>query len=131
MHGVLAFVAGMCTAIAAILLVFALSGVTYYGITPQEQLALAIALIAIAAVTSWMLYYAFKARKLKIQTGKEALIGSNGKAATDLNPNGTVRVKGEFWEATAKNGWIKKGENVKVVDMEGMFLIVESHKEKA
>lgn len=131
MHGALAFVAGICTTIAALLLVLALSGITYYGITPQEQLAIAIALIAIAAVTSWMLYYAFKARKLKIQTGKEALIGSKGKATTDMNPNGTVRVKGEFWEATSKNGWIKMGENVKVVGMEGMFLIVETVKEKA
>jgi len=131
MHGALAFVAGICTTIAALLIVLALSGITYYGITPQEQVALAIALIAIAIVTLWLLYYAFKARKLKIQTGKEALIGANGKATTDLNPNGTVRVKGEFWEATSKNGWIRMGENVKVVGMEGMFLTVETAEEKA
>ena len=131
MHGALAFVARICTTIAALLIVLALSGITYYGITPQEQVALAIALIAIAIVTLWLLYYAFKARKLKIQTGKEALIGANGKATTDLNPNGTVRVKGEFWEATSKNGWIRMGENVKVVGMEGMFLTVETAEEKA
>ena len=131
MHGALAFVAGICTTIAALLLVLALSGITYYGITPQEQVALAIALIAVAAVAAWLLYYGLKARNLRIQTGKEALIGANGKATTDLNPNGTVRVKGEFWEATSKNGWIKMGENVKVVGMEGMFLTVETAEEKA
>jgi membrane-bound ClpP family serine protease len=131
MHGALAFVAGICTTIAALLLVLALSGITYYGITPQEQVALAIALIAVAAVAAWLLYYGLKARNLRIQTGKEALIGANGKATTDLNPNGTVRVKGEFWEATSKNGWIKTGENVKVVGMEGMFLTVETAEEKA
>ena len=131
MHGALAFVAGICTTIAALLLVLALSGITYYGITPQEQVALAIALIAVAAVAAWLLYYGLKARNLRIQTGKEALIGSNGKATTDLNPNGTVRVKGEFWEATSKNGWIRMGENVKVVGMEGMFLTVETAEEKA
>jgi membrane-bound ClpP family serine protease len=131
MHGALAFVAGICTTIAALLLVLALSGITYYGITPQEQVALAIALIAVAAVAAWLLYYGLKARKLKIQTGKEALIGANGKATTDLNPNGTVRVNGEFWEATSKTGWIRMGENVKVVGMEGMFLTVETAEEKA
>jgi membrane-bound serine protease (ClpP class) len=131
MHGALAFLAGICTTIAALLLVLALSGITYYGMTPQTQLALAIAAIILAAITVWLLYYALKARKLKVQTGKEALIGSNGKATTDLNPNGTVRVKGEFWEATAKNGWIRMGETVKVVGMEGMFLIVEAVEEKA
>jgi membrane-bound serine protease (ClpP class) len=131
MHGAFAFVAGICTTIGALLLVLALSGITYYGITPQEQVALAIVPIAIAVLSSWLLYYALKARKLKVQTGKEALIGSNGKATTDLNPNGTVRVNGEFWEATAKNGWIRMSEPVKVVGMEGMFLIVETIEEKA
>jgi membrane-bound serine protease (ClpP class) len=131
MHGALAFVAGICTTIAALLLVLALSGITYYGITPQEQVALAIALIAVAAVAAWLLYYGLKARNLRIQTGKEALIGANGKATTDLNPNGTVRVNGEFWEATSKTGWIRMGETVKVVGMEGMFLIVETFEEKA
>jgi membrane-bound serine protease (ClpP class) len=131
MHGALAFVAGICTTVAALLLVLAFSGITYYGITPQEQVALAIALIAIAVLSSWLLYYGLKARNLKVQTGKEALIGSNGKATTDLNPNGTVRVNGEFWEATAKNGWIRMSEPVKVVGMEGMFLIVETVEEKA
>jgi membrane-bound serine protease (ClpP class) len=131
MHGTFAFVAGICTTIGALLLILALSGITYYGITPQEQVALAIVLIAIAVLSSWLLYYALRARKLKVQTGKEALIGSNGKATTDLNPNGTVRVNGEFWEATAKNGWIRMSEPVKVVGMEGMFLIVETIEEKA
>jgi len=131
MHGAFAFVAGICTTIATLLLVLALSGITYYGMTPQTQLALAIAAIILAAITLGLLYYALKARNLKIKTGKEALIGSNGKATTDLNPNGTVRVNGEFWEATSKTGWIRMGETVKVVGMEGMFLIVETFEEKA
>jgi membrane-bound serine protease (ClpP class) len=131
MHGALAFVAGICTTIAALLLVLALSGITYYGITPQEQVALAIALIAIAVLSAWLLYYALNSRNLKVQTGKEALIGSKGKATTDLNPNGTVRVNGEFWEATSKNGTIRMSEKVKVVGMEGMFLIAEDAEQKA
>ena len=55
MHGTLAFITGVCTTIAALLLVLAISGVTYYGITPLEQLALAITLLTIAAITIWML----------------------------------------------------------------------------
>ena len=131
MHGTLAFVAGVCTTITVLLLVLAVSGITYYGITPQEQLALAITLLIIATITVWMLYYALKARNLKIQTGKEALIDAKGKATTDLDPDGTGRVKGEFWEARTRNGTIRNGETVKVVGMEGMFLIVEAAEEKA
>ena len=131
MHGALAFVAGICTAIGAFLIVFALAGVTYYGITPQTQLGLALVAIIIATISVWILYFALKARDYKIQTGKEALIGSTGRAVTDLNPNGTVRVLGEFWQATTKEGTISEGATVKVVALEGMFLVAETVEEKA
>jgi membrane-bound serine protease (ClpP class) len=131
MHGALAFVAGICTAIGAFLIVFALSGVTYYGITPQTQLGLALVAIIIATIAVWMLYFALKARDYKIQTGKEALIGSVGRAVTDLTPNGTIRVLGEFWQATTKERTIKEDTTVKVVALEGMFLVVETTEEKA
>ncbi len=131
MHGVLAFVAGVCTTIAVVLLVLAFSGVTYYGITPQEQLAIALTALTIALIAMVILYYALQSRKYKIETGKEALIGSVGKATTDLDPNGTVRVNGEFWQATTKEHGISKGDSVKVVNLDGMFLVVNRVEDKA
>jgi membrane-bound serine protease (ClpP class) len=131
MHGVLAFLAGVSFTIAALLFVLALTGITYYGITPQEDLALALIAIIVAVIIIIILYLALKSRSLKIETGKEALVGSTGKAATDLNPNGTVRVNGEFWQATTKAPPIKEGTAVKVTGMEGMFLTVEQTEEKA
>ncbi len=131
MHGVLAFVAGVCTTIAIVLLVLAFSGVTYYGITPQEQLAIALTALIIAVMALVILYYALQSRKYRIETGKEALMGSVGKAVTDLDPNGTVRVNGEFWQATTREHGIGKGDSVKIVNMEGMFLVVERSEDKA
>ncbi len=131
MHGVLGFVAGVCTTIAVVLIVLAFSGITYYGITPQEQLAIALTALIIAVIAVVILYYALQSRKYKIETGKEALIGSVGKATTDLAPNGTVRVNGEFWQATTKERGINKGDSVKVVSMDGMFLVVERSEDKA
>jgi len=131
MHGILAFVAGVCTTIGVLLIVLALAGITYYGIAPQAQLALALAVILIAAIAAWILYYGLKARRYKIETGKEALIGSVGKAVTDFTPNGTVRVLGEFWQATSKSDSVRNGQVVRVVGMEGMFLIVQPVEEKA
>jgi len=78
-----------------------------------------------------MIYKAAQAKLSKIKTGKEALIGSRGVAVTDLNPKGEIRVLGEFWQATAKEGEIKNGEKVEVVGMQGMFLVVKPVKEKA
>ena len=131
MHGVLAFTAGISTTIAALLFVLALTGITYYGITPPELLALAFIAIIIAVISIAILYLALESRKLKIETGKEALIGATGKATTDLNPTGTVRVNGEFWQATTKGAPIKEGATIQVAGMEGMFLIVKQIEEKA
>ncbi len=131
MHGVLAFVAGVCVTIGVLLVVFALTGVTYYGVTPEEQLAVALTVLAIAVIAIVMLYYGLQSRRYKIETGKEALIGSQGKAATNLTPNGTVRVGGEFWQAYSKQSGIKKGDAVKVLDLDGMFLVVERVEDKA
>jgi membrane-bound serine protease (ClpP class) len=77
-----------------------------------------------------MLYEGVKATLFKVKTGKEALIGARGIAVTDLKPIGEIRVVGEFWQATAKDEWIKNGEPVEVVGLEGMFLVVKPAKEK-
>ncbi len=131
MHGALAFVAGICTTISVALLVFALSGLTYAGISLQTEIAFALVILAIAIIALWLLYYGLKATEYKVQTGKEAIIGASGKATTDINPNGTVRVNGEFWQATTKEESIEQGRTVKVVNMEGMFLVVKPVEEKA
>jgi len=131
MHAALAFIAGICAAIAALLLFATLQGVTYYEASPQLQITLAIILIALAALAAWMLYKGVKAKLFKVKTGKEALIGATGVAVTDLKPTGEIRVVGEFWQAITKDTWIKKDEPVEVVGMEGLFLVVKPHKEKA
>jgi membrane-bound serine protease (ClpP class) len=131
MHPAPAFVAAICLVLAGLLLCSASQGVNYYGVTPEAQLALAIIIIIIALIIFWMIYKAAQAKLSKIKTGKEALIGSKGVAVTDLNPKGEIRVLGEFWQATAKEGEIKTGEKVDVVGMQGMFLVVKAIKEKA
>lgn len=131
MHATLTFVATACLVIAVLLLFSVFQGVNYYGVSPQVQIAFVVIVLAIAAIVIWMIYYAAKADLNKIKTGKEALVGSVGVAVTNLKPEGEIRVVGEFWQATVKEGWIKNGEKVEVVGMEGMFLVVRPTKEKA
>jgi len=131
MHPALVFVAAVCVIIAVLLLFSAFQGASYYGVTPQAQIGLAIITLVVAAIAIWMIYKAARAKLSKIKTGKEALIGSVGVAVTDLKPKGEIRVLGEFWQATAKDEWIKDGEKVEVVGMDGMLLIVRPVKEKA
>jgi membrane-bound serine protease (ClpP class) len=131
LHAAVAFIAGICATVAALLLLAALQGITYYGASPQLQTTLAIVIAALGALAVWMLYKGVRANLSRVVTGKEALIGARGVAVTDLKPKGEIRVVGEFWRATAKAGWIREGEGVEVVGLEGFFLVVRPYKEKA
>jgi membrane-bound serine protease (ClpP class) len=131
MHQTLAFTAGLCLLIAVLLLFSAFQGASYYGITPQTQIALAILIFVVIAILLWMIFKAAKARASRIKTGKEALIGSVGVVVTDLSPKGEIRVLGEFWQAKTKGEPIESGKKVEVAAMDGMFLIVKATEEKA
>ncbi len=130
MHAGIAFVIGILVTIAGFLLFAAISGTTYYGIAIQIEWTLAILLVIIAVILGWIFYTGVKAQFNRVKTGKEALIGAKGIAATDLKPKGEVRVLGEFWEATAKDATIVTGQTVEVIGMDGMFLVVKLAEQK-
>ncbi len=131
MHAAVAFFGGVCAVIGALLLLAAVSGINYGGLSIQTEVALAVIVLVIAILAAWILYTGLAANLAKIKTGKEALIGARGIAVTDLKPKGEIRVMGEFWQATAKDKWITNGERVKVIDIEGMFLAVKPAEDKA
>jgi len=54
----------------------------------------------------------------------DQLVGQVGKATTDLDPRGTVRVASELWTAMAEEPPIAAGEAVEVVAVAGIKLIV-------
>jgi membrane-bound serine protease (ClpP class) len=130
MHAGVALIGAICLIIAGVLTFLAVQGIGYFG-SPQTEAALAVAFFALAALFIFIAYKAVESVFFKVKTGAEALIGNTGVATTDLDPKGTVRVMGEFWQATAKNGVIKKDETIHVIGMEGMTLIVEPLKENA
>jgi membrane-bound serine protease (ClpP class) len=131
MHAAVAFFGGVCAVIGALLLLAAVSGINYGGLSIQTEVALAVIVLVIAILAAWILYTGLVANLAKVKTGLEALIGARGIAVTDLKPKGEIRVMGEFWQATAKDKWITNGERVKVIDIEGMFLAVKPAEDKA
>ncbi len=58
----------------------------------------------------------------------EFVIGSVGVVTTPLNPAGYVKVRGELWKAYCQSQ-VETGEEVVVVEMEGMKLAVVPKKE--
>jgi membrane-bound serine protease (ClpP class) len=53
------------------------------------------------------------------------LMGKTGFAHTVLRPSGKVEVNGEIWDAKSEDGFIEKGETIKVLRQESAQLYVE------
>jgi membrane-bound serine protease (ClpP class) len=85
--------------------------------------AIAVAL-PFALITSFLLTIAIRARKNKVVTGLEAMIGKRGVAVEELNPSGRVMAHGEYWNASALVP-IHAGEQVKVIALDGFALRVD------
>jgi membrane-bound ClpP family serine protease len=80
------------------------------------------AALAAVAVTTYMM--GSRALRRKPVVGLTDMVGARGRVVSALAPEGTVRIKGELWEAKAEGRKIKAGTDVVVVGQEGLRLIV-------
>jgi membrane-bound serine protease (ClpP class) len=58
------------------------------------------------------------------KVGAETLIGALGRAVTECRPAGTVRVRGEEWQARS-DAAVDAGQRVRVLGRERLTLLVE------
>ena len=77
-----------------------------------------------AAISVFLLQLAIRSFRLKVATGTEAMVGEFGEARTALDPEGTVFVHGELWNARSASA-VSPGQKVRVVSVDGMKLEVE------
>ncbi|MBZ0264293.1 nodulation protein NfeD [bacterium] len=70
------------------------------------------------------LAYGIRAQKNKVTTGHEGLVGEKGIAVSELNPNGRVKIGGEYWKASAASESISEGANIVVTGGDRLMLIV-------
>lgn len=86
--------------------------------------ALAIAVsAALGIIVVFLGSLAMRASKAKHLTGLETLVGETGVCRTPLNPEGTVLVNGEYWQARS-NHLIEAGQRVRVERVENMMVWV-------
>jgi membrane-bound serine protease (ClpP class) len=94
---------------------------------PEMRVKLATALavsIPLGAITVFLMSIALRARRNKVVTGAEGLVGEVAIAQTGLAPAGKVFVHGELWDAVAP-GNVPAGEKVVVRKVDGLQLQVE------
>ena len=85
--------------------------------------AIALAL-PFSAITVFLLTIALRARRNKVETGREGMVGMVGQAITMLAPNGKVFVRGEYWDAVAALP-VAAGASIRVVAIDKLTLTVE------
>jgi len=93
---------------------------------PEMQVHLLTALavsIPLGVITAFLMSIALRARRNKVVTGPEGLIGEVGVARTPIAPRGTVFVHGEIWNATSPKP-IEAGLRVVVRGVVGLELEV-------
>ena len=94
---------------------------------PEMRVHLATALavsIPLGIITAFLMSIALKARRNKVVTGEQGLVGETGVAQTALSPRGKVFVHGELWDAIASSP-LSIGQLVVVRSVDGLILEVE------
>jgi membrane-bound serine protease (ClpP class) len=94
---------------------------------PQARIHLSTALsvaLPLGVIIVVLLQFAIAAKRRKAVTGEAQMVGSVGVAKTDLDLSGKVFVRGELWDARAKQQ-IARGTRVRVQEVEGLTLVVE------
>jgi membrane-bound serine protease (ClpP class) len=61
---------------------------------------------------------------MKPKVAAETIIGNDGKVTKRLAPEGYVKVQGVLWKATCFESELEVGDEVVVVDINGLRLIV-------
>jgi membrane-bound serine protease (ClpP class) len=94
---------------------------------PEMRVHLTTALavsIPLGIITAFLMSIAVRARRNKIVTGEQGLIGEIGIAETALAPAGKVFVHGELWDAVSAIP-VSAGDQIVVRQIEGLTLRVD------
>ncbi len=118
-HGVLGAGGIVCMIIGGLFLVD--------GPIPQMRVNLVTAIavsVPIGLIAVFLTTLVLRARRGRVATGSEGMIGEIGVARTPIGPDGKVFVHGELWNAVAKTA-IAEGTRVRVAGVNGLHLLVE------
>ncbi len=88
-------------------------------ITPGLAIAIS---TAFGIITIFLGLLGMRARKSKRMTGLETLVGEIGESRTEINPEGMIFVRGEYWRARSEHP-ITAGQRVSVQRVEDNLIV--------
>ena len=80
--------------------------------------------LAFGIIAAFLGHLGMKARNTRHLTGRESLVGALGVAKTEINPDGTVMIRGEYWRAHGDRS-IPAGRSVAVDSVQDLMLFVK------
>jgi membrane-bound ClpP family serine protease len=86
-------------------------------------------MIAWLVFSVWLFLFTTRVLRKQVQAGLPSMIGTRGKVTHKLNPEGTVKIRGELWSAVAEEGEIEAGEEIIVVEQNSLKLTVRKVEE--
>jgi len=81
--------------------------------------------LVMSGIFGIVVYKVAQARKMSVKAGPEWLIGRVGTVVRPLEPRGEIRVEGQIWRAETVGSQVQAGEQVEVVNREGLLLKVK------
>jgi membrane-bound ClpP family serine protease len=72
----------------------------------------------------WLFFFTTRILRKQVQVGLPSMIGTRGKVTHILNPEGTVKIRGELWSAVAEEGKMEAGTEIIVVAQDSLKLTV-------
>ena len=118
-HGILGIGGAVAMVLGAVILV--------NGPIPEMRIRWSTAIglaLPFSAITLLLLSLVVSARRHKVETGVEGMIGVTGSAITELSPEGKVLVRGEYWDAVALRP-VTRGARVRITAVDKLKLTVE------
>jgi membrane-bound serine protease (ClpP class) len=98
------------------------------GVDPEVLIPVAV-VVGGATVLAGRL--AWRTRRLAQTTGEGGLLGSVAVVGSASGTSGQAMVQGAWWNVKTKGDPLREGARVRVVDVEGLDLLVESEEEEA
>ncbi len=86
--------------------------------------------LAFGAFFIFVIAKVVQVHRARVMSGLPRVIGAQGLAVTDLAPRGIIWADGEEWTAEALDPPIAKGEEVKIVQVDGLLVKVERVKRR-
>ncbi len=109
-----------------------LGSLMLFKTTPSIAVHIPISLILAVSITTAAFFVfavgmAVRTSRSKITTGKEGITGETGIALTKFNPEGRVKIHGEYWQAISEDK-INKNDKIIVTAVDNLKLIVKKAK---